>query len=249
MEHRLSNFKVFVEKDYESMSAKAADVFAAAIAAKPDGGFGFATGGTPVGVYQELIKKVKAGKLSFAKMTTFNLDEYYPISRSMEQSYYRFMRDELFDHVDVDMSRVHVPNGEAKDPEAECAAYEKALADFGYVELQLLGIGRDGHIGFNEPNDYFPAKTNYIKLDASTIDANARFFDSKEQVPTAALTMGIQSIMMAKEILLIANGANKAHMIKEMIFGNINPRVQASVLQLHRNVTVVLDEEAAAEII
>ncbi|MCL2616805.1 MAG: glucosamine-6-phosphate deaminase [Defluviitaleaceae bacterium] len=240
--------KIVVAEDYDQMSAKAAHIMAEEMNLRPDGVFGFATGSTPVGMYQELIRMNKAGELSFAGVTTFNLDEYYPIAKANPQSYDYFMKDNLFNHVDVDKSRVNIPSGECEDPEIECAAYEAKVAAAGGIDMQLIGIGLNGHIGFNEPADHFVGATNYVELDDSTIQANRRFFASAKDVPRHALTMGIRTIMLARKVILIANGEKKAGILEKVLFGNIVPQVPASVLQLHRNVTVVMDKLAAAEV-
>ena len=241
-----NNITVSVEDSYEDMGVRAADVFAAALKQAPTGIFGFATGGTPLSMYAELIRRYEAGELDFSGITTYNLDEYYPILKSNDQSYDYFMRENLFNHINVAPVRINLPNGEAPDPEAECARYEAEICASDGLEMQLLGIGENGHIAFNEPADCFSAATNYTPLTESTITANARFFASADEVPKHALTMGIKTIMMAKKILMIATGSKKAAILRDALLGDITPRVPASALQLHRDVTVVLDREAAA---
>ncbi|KAI4453198.1 glucosamine-6-phosphate isomerase [Holotrichia oblita] len=204
-----------------------------------------ATGSTPVGMYKEIVAKHKKSEVDFKGVTTFNLDEYYPIKNNDNQSYIYFMKENLFNHINIDMKKVNIPNGEAADPLIECAEYEKKIKAAGGIGLQVLGIGQNGHIGFNEPCDVFEAQTHYVTLDESTINANSRFFESKEQVPKHALSMGIKTIMMAKKILLLVTGEVKAEILKKTITGDITPSVPASVLQLHQDVIVVADEAAA----
>ncbi|MCL2605998.1 MAG: glucosamine-6-phosphate deaminase [Coriobacteriia bacterium] len=246
----LDNITIFVEDDLHSVARRAADVFAAVLTAAPAGTYGFATGSTPVGMYQELIARYRADELDFGGITAFNLDEYYPIAKSNDQSYEHFMKTQLFDHINVSKDNIDIPNGEAIDPEAECMRYEKAIrANANNFELQVLGIGENGHIGFNEPTDHFPAHTNYVELDKSTINANARFFDAVDDVPKHALTMGVGTIMMAKRVLLIATGFKKSDVICQTLLGAINPCISASALQMHRDVTVVLDADAACALL
>jgi len=242
----LGNVTVYVEDSYEALGARAADIFAEALAAAPTGVFGFATGGTPLSMYGELIRRYKAGALDFSGITTFNLDEYYPILKSNDQSYDYFMRENLFNHINVPTDRINLPNGEAPDPEIESRRYEAAVRASAGLELQLLGIGENGHIAFNEPADAYTNATNYTSLTESTVQANARFFASADEVPKHALTMGIKTIMLAKKILLVANGAKKAEIMRDALLGDITPRVPASALQLHRDVEIVLDAEAAS---
>ena len=242
----LTNMKVIVTENYEQMSAKAAQIMADEINMRPDGVFGFATGRTPMCMYQELVCMKQAGEVSFAKITAFNLDEYYPIAKANPQSYDYYMKQNLFNHVDIDPARIHIPNGECEDPLAECEAYEAKIAAAGGIDLQLIGIGLNGHIGFNEPSDFFTRSTNFIELTESTIQANRPFFASAKDVPRHALTMGIRTIMSARKILMIVNGENKADILDRVLFGDITPQVPATVLQLHRNVTVVMDKHASA---
>ena len=231
--------KVIICENYEEMSAKAADIFAAQLTLKPDSILGLATGSTPVGMYKNLIKMNEAGKIDFSAVKTFNLDEYYPIKRDNSQSYFTFMNENLFSHINIDMANTHVPNGETDDAEAECKEYEKKLAAAGGVDLQVLGIGQNGHIAFNEPDDALFSYTHVTDLTESTINANARFFDSADDVPTQAITMGMGAIMSAKKVILIANGKSKEEIVKKAFFGPITPKVPASILQLHPDVTVI----------
>jgi glucosamine-6-phosphate deaminase len=238
------SIKIFIEENYEAMSRKAAEIIQAQVKAVPASVLGLATGGTPVSTYKELIKMHKAGELDFSRVTTFNLDEYFPIKKSDDQSYDYFMRENLFNHVNVPEGNRNIPNGEAADYNAECAAYDKKIIDKGGIDLQLLGIGVNGHIGFNEPADVFPSKTHYVALAEETIKVNARFFANEADVPRFAITTGIGTIMSAKKILLIASGANKAEILRDALFGGIAPKNPASALQLHPDVTIVADKEA-----
>ena len=235
---------LIVVKDYEAMSRKAADIFSALLTLKRDCVLGLATGSTPVGMYKELQRRNRNGEISFKDVKTVNLDEYYPISPDNEQSYRHFMNENLFNHVDINLSNTHVLNGLAEDPDKECAEYDALIDSLGGIDLQVLGIGRNGHIGFNEPSDDFPKVTHCVDLTESTIKANARFFEKIEDVPTQAYTMGIGTIMKAKKILVVVSGQDKAKIVKEAFFGPVTPQVPASILQMHPDVTVVADEAA-----
>ena len=234
--------KYVVVNTYDELSNKAADLIAAQILVKPNCVLGLATGSSPVGTYKRLIEDNKAGKIDFSTVTSVNLDEYVGLDGSNDQSYRYFMNHNLFDHVNIDKSKTFVPSGCADDLAAEGEAYDKMIQELGGIDLQLLGIGLDGHIGFNEPDAYFTAATHEVKLDESTIEANARFFASKDEVPTTAITMGMLSIMQAKKVLLVANGAAKKAIIEKAFFGPIDPQVPASILQLHPDVTVIFSE-------
>ncbi|HPT78673.1 MAG TPA: glucosamine-6-phosphate deaminase [Candidatus Atribacteria bacterium] len=216
------------------------------IKSKPDSVLGLATGSTPEGIYRRLVEKHKNGEVSFARVKTFNLDEYVGIPESHVCSYHYFMDTNLFRHVDIDPNATHIPDGNAMDLNAECRKYEEMIAQSGGIDLQLLGIGPNGHIGFNEPETPFESLTHVVDLTDSTINANARFFESHEQVPRQAVTMGIKSIMQARRIILVAKGAPKAHVIMRAIKGPVTPKVPASVLQLHPNVLIILDHDAAS---
>jgi len=237
--------KTIVVDDYESVSKRSAALIADQINSKPKSVLGFATGDTPAGAYRELIEMCKAGKIDFSQATTFNLDEYYPIKRTDDQSYHYFMMNSLFDHINIPEGRINIPNGEAGNVEAECLEYEKKIEKAGGIDFQILGIGLNGHIGFNEPGDFFTKITNYVTLQESTIEANSRFFASMDDVPKFAISMGISTIMHAKKILLMISGERKAKIAKEAILGKITPKVPASILQLHQDVTVILDKDAA----
>jgi len=242
----LKNFKLHIEKDYQAMSQKAADIFASAVNASPGAAYGFATGSTPIGMYEALIQMHKSGKVNLSGITAFNLDEYYPIAPHDPQSYHYFMRKNLFDAMGISPANTHIPNGQAKDPIAECAAYEEKIAQAGGIYTQILGIGNNGHIGFNEPCENLTANTWHTPLAEATIAANSRNFASPDDVPRHALTMGIKSIMMAKQILLLAGGAGKAEILHKAIKGPITTNVPASLLQLHHNVIIVADQAAAS---
>lgn len=240
--------RIIKAKDYEEMSRKAANVIAAQVIAKPDSVLGLATGGTPVGTYAELVKWYNRGELDFSDITTVNLDEYRGLPRTNEQSYWYFMHDNLFNHVNIKPERINLPNGENLDAEAACAEYNEILHSVGAIDLQLLGIGSDGHIGFNEPADHFPLETHCVELEESTIEDNKRFFANKDEVPRQAYTMGIKTIMQAKKVLMVANGKNKAEIIKKAFFGPVTPEVPASILQMHPDFILVADEDALSEI-
>lgn len=228
------------------MCKLASRIFAAQITLKPESVLGLATGSTPVGMYNELVEMYKEGRVDFSKVRTVNLDEYAGLDGSNDQSYRYFMNHNLFDHINIDKDNTNVPNGVAEDLQAECERYEQVVADMGGVDIQLLGIGNNGHIAFNEPCEEFPEKTHIVDLTQNTIEANARFFSSMDEVPKKALTMGIGTIMKAKKIVLLANGAKKAQTIYDTVYGPITPKVPASVLRLHPDVTIFADEEAAA---
>lgn len=231
---------------YEDMSRKAADVISGLVAKDPACTLGLATGTTPIGLYSCLIDDYKNGAISFANVTSFNLDEYRGLDPKHDQSYRYFMQHYLFDHVDIRPESTHVPEGSNPDAGKACQEYEDAIRANGGVDLQLLGLGHNGHIGFNEPCDEFPVETHVVELTESTIQANSRLFDSIDEVPREAYTMGIGTIMKAKSVLVVANGAGKAQIVHDAFFGPVTPQVPASVLQLHPNVTVIVDAEAGA---
>lgn len=238
--------KIIRCKDYADMSRKAANIISAQVTIKPDAKLGLATGSTPIGAYQQLVRRYEKGDLDFSAVSTYNLDEYRGLLHDDPQSYHYFMRTNLFDHINIDPANTHVPDGSNPDAEAACSAYDALVEAAGYVDLQLLGIGNNGHIGFNEPDDAFSKGTQCVDLTESTIKANSRLFEREEDVPRQAYTMGVQTIMRAKAILILANGPAKAQAVHDMAFGPITPRVPASVLQLHANCVLVADEEALA---
>ena len=234
--------KFITVSDYETLSRKAANVIAAQVINKPDCVLGLATGSSPVGTYKELIEWYRRGDLDFSNTVSVNLDEYLGLDGKNDQSYRYFMQKNLFDHINIDPANTYVPNGCAEDVAAECEAYDARIEDFGGIDLQLLGIGLDGHIGFNEPADIFEKGTHVVDLHESTIEANARFFASRDEVPTKAVTMGMGGIMQAKKVLLIANGAAKKDILLRACNGPITPEIPASLLQLHPDVTVIFSE-------
>ena len=236
--------RIYCEKDYDAMSRRAASIIAAQVVSKPDCVLGLATGSTPVGTYTQLVESHKQGDLSFAEVHSVNLDEYVGLAPTHDQSYRYFMQDNLFNHVDIEGLNTNVPSGLAADPAEECRQYERKVAELGYADLQLLGLGRNGHIGFNEPCDHFPVATHLVDLTESTIEANARFFASADDVPRQALTMGIGTIMKARKILVVASGADKADAVCKAFAGPVTPEVPSSILQLHPDVTIVGDEAA-----
>ena len=236
--------KIIKTKDYEHMSRVTANLLSAQVIMKPDCILGLATGSTPVGAYKQLIQWFQKGDLDFSEVTSVNLDEYKGLSPENDQSYRYFMNHNLFDHINIRKDHTFVPNGLEPDAEKACDDYNKIIHDLGGIDLQLLGLGNNGHIGFNEPSSSFEKETHCVDLTKSTIDANARFFSSLSEVPRQAYTMGIQTIMQAKKIVVAVSGQGKASIVKEAFFGPITPQVPASVLQLHSNVTVVGDEAA-----
>ena len=240
--------KIIKAKDYQDMSRKAANIISAQVIMKPDCVLGLATGSTPIGAYENLVNWYQKGDLHFSGVTTVNLDEYKGLTRDNDQSYYYFMNEHLFSKVNVDPKRTFLPDGTEPDSAKACEDYNHVIESVGGVDLQLLGLGHNGHIGFNEPSDIFKAKTHCVDLTETTIQANKRFFASIDDVPRQAYTMGIQTIMQARKILVVVSGAEKAAIVKEAFFGPITPKVQASVLQLHHDVILVADEAALAEL-
>lgn len=236
--------RIYRAKDYKDMSRKAANIISAQVIMKPDCVLGLATGSTPVGTYAQLVEWYQKGDLDFSEVKTVNLDEYKGLERSNEQSYYYFMNEKLFSKVNIDNKNVNLPDGMEPAAEKECRRYEDKIHALGGVDLQLLGLGHNGHIGFNEPNCQFDRETHCVDLTESTIEANKRFFASIDDVPRQAYTMGIKTIMQAKKILVAVSGQDKAQIVKEAFCGPITPEVPASVLQLHNDVIIVGDEAA-----
>lgn len=237
--------RLIIAKNYEELSKKAAELMAETIKEKPEAVLGLATGSSPVGLYKEIIEMNKNDEINFDKVTTVNLDEYFGLSGDHTQSYRYFMNENLFNHVNINRENTYVPNGLANDAWAEGKRYDAKIKELGGTDLQLLGIGSNGHIAFNEPAEELEFGTHLTDLTEETIEDNARFFGSKNDVPTKALTMGLGGIMQAKKILVIASGENKAEAVKAMLNGNITTLIPASMLQLHQDVTVVIDEAAA----
>ena len=240
--------KIYETENYEEMSRKAANILSAQVILKPDCVLGLATGSTPVGTYRQLSAWNQKGDFSFKDVRTVNLDEYLGLPPTHDQSYRYFMNTNLFDHVNIDKARTFVPDGLEPDPQKACAAYNEIIRSHGGIDLQLLGLGRNGHIGFNEPGVAFEKETHCVDLTESTIEANKRFFESEDDVPRQAYTMGIKNIMQAKKILVVVSGEDKAAILKEVLYGPITPEVPASILQLHNDVTIVADEAALSKI-
>lgn len=231
-------------KDYDDMSRKTANIISAQVILKPNAKLGLATGTTPIGAYKQLIAWYEKGDVDFSEVTTYNLDEYYGLDGSHPQSYRYFMNDTFFDHININKENTHVPDGSNLNVEEACAAYDALMAAAGPMDLQLLGIGRNGHVGFNEPGESFSKGTHCVELAESTIQANSRLFDSIDDVPRKAYSMGVQNIMSATTILIAASGEDKAQAVHDMIYGPVSPRCTASILQLHADCFVVADEAA-----
>ena len=237
--------KIIRAKDYADMSRKAANIISAQVIMKPNCVLGLATGGTPVGAYAQLVDWYNKGDLDFSEVTTVNLDEYRGLPKEHPQSYWYFMNENLFSKVNIDPAKTNLPDGTNLDTAAECARYNGIIHKLGGIDLQLLGIGPNGHIGFNEPGEAFELETHCVDLTAETIEANKRFFDGNvDLVPKQAYTMGIKTIMQARKVLMVANGKGKAEIIKKAFFGPVTPEVPASILQMHPDFTLVGDEEA-----
>lgn len=240
--------RIIRTKNYDEMSRKAAAILAAQVIHKPDCVLGLATGGTPVGAYRNLVAWYEAGDLDFSGVSTVNLDEYRGLPREHPESYWSFMHRNLFDHVNIPAARINLPDGTNMDADAECRRYDAVIAGLGGVDLQLLGIGHDGHIGFNEPSDAFDMGTHCVDLTEETIEANKRFFASESDVPRQAMTMGIGNIMRARKILLAVSGEDKAEALAKALTGPVTPQVPASVLQLHPDVVLVADRAALSRL-
>lgn len=238
--------RIYREKDYEKMSRRAADMICAQLMMKPDCVLGLATGSTPVGTYEKLVERYRSGDADFSRAVSVNLDEYRGLSRDHIQSYHYFMRSHLFDH--INMKAFYLPDGMEEDEKKECRRYEELVASLGGADLQVLGLGHNGHIGFNEPGESFVKETHCVCLHKSTIEANQRFFESEQDVPRQAYTMGIGTIMQAKKIVLLVSGEEKAEIVRRALSGPITPQVPASILQLHGDVTVIGDEAALSKL-
>ena len=236
--------KIYAAKDYADLSRKAANIISAQVIMKPNAVLGLATGSTPIGAYKQLIEWYNKGDIDFSQTISVNLDEYKGLSGDHDQSYRYFMNHNLFDHVNIKKENTNVPNGLAEDSKAECERYNNIIRNLGGIDLQLLGIGGNGHIGFNEPGTAFEKETHVVTLTEQTRKSNARFFSSIDEVPTHALTMGIKSIMSAKKVLLLATGEAKAQALYDSFFGPVTPGVPASILQLHNDCIVIADEAA-----
>lgn len=236
--------KIIPAKDYQDMSRKAANIISAQVILKPDSVLGLATGTTPIGAYKQLIEWYKKGDIDFSQVRSYNLDEYRGLEHDDPHSYHYFMDTTFFNHINISQNNVHVPDGANPHSEEACATYDDMIEEAGFCDLQLLGIGNNGHIGFNEPDEVFSKTTHCVNLTKSTIEANSRLFKNIDDVPRQAYTMGVQTIMMARSILVIASGAAKADAVYKMCFGPVTPQVPASILQLHTNCVVVADEAA-----
>ncbi len=236
--------RIIATMDYQEMSRKAANIISAQVILNPNSVLGLATGSSPIGTYKQLIEWYHKGDIDFSLIKTVNLDEYKGMSPDNPQSYSYFMNENFFQHININLKNVHIPNGLAEDAQKECRRYDEIIASLGGVDLQLLGLGNNGHIGFNEPNDNFIRTTHCVALSQSTIDANSRFFQNFEEIPRYAYTMGIGNIMEANKIVVVVNGKGKAQILKEVIEGPITPSVPASILQFHKDVTIVADQEA-----
>lgn len=239
--------KVLVFESYEEMSRAAADIMACVIKSKPDGVLGLATGSTPVGMYNCLADMCKSGELDFSSIKTVNLDEYYPISPDNRQSYRYFMNENLFSKININIDNTNVPAGNAEDADLECQRYEKLIDSFGGIDIQVLGIGQNGHIGFNEPEEKLYSETHVTGLTESTMQANARFFSEDEIMPDKALTMGMGSIFKADKILVLANGKSKRDAVSQLVSGRITTSCPVTLLNLHKDVTLICDKEALGE--
>ena len=236
--------KIYRAENYDAMSRRAANILSAQVILKPDSVLGLATGSTPVGMYRQLVNWYEKGDIDFSQVHTVNLDEYLGLAPDHDQSYRYFMQQNLFDHINVRPENTNVPNGLASDPEAECRRYDQVIAGLGGIDLQVLGMGHNGHIGFNEPGETFELGTHVVDLTENTIQANARFFASKDEVPRRAITMGIKAIMQARHILVVVSGEDKAEIVRRAFAGPVTPLVPASILQLHPHLSLVGDEAA-----
>lgn len=240
--------QIHVYDHAQQVGQAAATLLAAQLISKPNSVLGLATGSTPIPTYQALISLYKAGVVDFSSASSFNLDEYVGLPAGHPCSYHSFMREQLFDHVNMPADHIHIPDGNAADPQTECARYDQAITAAGGIDMQVLGIGRNGHIGFNEPDDHFTYETHVITLTDSTIDANTRFFNNRDEVPRHAISMGVGNIMKAKTVVLVANGEDKAQAIHDTVKGDITPNVPASILRCHPNCLIFVDEAAASKL-
>jgi len=240
--------RIIIVDSKEEMGKKAASLVSSQIILKPDSVLGLATGGTPLGMYKELINLYNEKEIDFKLVKTFNLDEYVGIGKENDQSYHYYMMNNLFEFINIPEENINIPDGSAKDIEEECLRYESAIKQAGGIDIQVLGIGTNGHIGFNEPDVNFEAETHLVKLEESTIQANSIYFKTIKEVPTTAVSMGIKTIMNSRKIVLLANGLSKAEAIYGLVNGKINPNLQASILQLHPDVTLILDKDAASKL-
>lgn len=239
---------IVIKKNYDEVSEFAAKCMLDVIKEKNDAVLGLPTGSTPIGMYNILVNEYKKKSISFNDVKTFNLDEYIGLSKSNKHSYYNFMDKNLFSNIDIKKENINIPNGMSNDIKNECVQYENKIKDAGYMDVLFLGIGQNGHIGFNEPAEFFEPYTHETKLKDKTVVANSRFFEKIEDVPTTAITMGIKTILLAKKIILIAVGGTKADSVAKMVKGKITPRLPASILQLHNDITIIADEAALSKL-
>ena len=237
--------RILVCKDYDAMSQKAAQMILSQITLKPNCVLGLATGSTPIGMYENLVRMYQQGIVDFSEVQTFNLDEYLGLLPTNQQSYHYFMNNHLFNHVNINKNHIHIPNGMADSIDEECQRYDQLIEEAGGIDIQVLGIGNNAHIGFNEPTINFEKGTHIVELDESTREANARFFNHMDEVPKRAITMGTGSIFKSRKIMLLATGANKAQAIYDTVYGKVQPEVPSSILQFHNDIVLILDEEAA----
>lgn len=238
--------RVIIEEDYEAMSKKAALLVASQINLKPNAVLGLATGETPLGMYRQLIKMYRKGEIDFSEVITFNLDEYYRLSPDNPRSYHYYMQENFFNHINIHPGNTHLPDGMAADIDEECSRYEEMIRQNGGIDLQILGVGSNGHIGFNEPAERLNVTTHLVSLTEETIRANSRFFNSPDDVPRKAVSVGIATILKARRIILLASGRNKARAIKKTVNGYVDTKVPSSLLQTHPEVTLIIDQEAAS---
>ncbi len=231
--------RIIHTENYQQLSRQAANIISAQVILKPNSVLGLATGSTPIGTYEQLIKWYEKGDIDFSQVTSVNLDEYCGLNGEHPQSYRYFMNNHLFNHINIDINNTHVPSGISENMDVEGERYDSLIESLGGIDLQLLGIGHNGHIGFNEPDSFFEKNTHVVELGESTINANSRFFNSLDEVPRKAITMGMKSIMNAKKVLLVASGKDKQDILHKSLFGPVTPEVPASILQLHPDLTVV----------
>ena len=237
--------RIIVCENYKEVSKKAAQMILSQVTLKPNSVLGLATGSTQIGMNENLVELNKSGDIDFSEVRTFNLDEYYNLPKNNDQSYHYFMHKNLFNHINIKPSNIHIPNGMTDDVNAECKRYDELIKEADGVDIQVLGIGNNAHIGFNEPTVNFEKGTHLVELEDSTIEANSRFFDNIDDVPKKAITMGVGSIFKSKKIMLIATGENKAEAIYNTVYGKVVPEVPASILQFHNDIVLILDKEAA----
>ena len=240
--------EIVIQRDYAQMSRAAAEIIAEVLNTKPNAVLGMATGSTPLGLYQELVRLHRERQLDFSRVTTFNLDEYVGLPTNHPQSYHHFMHEHFFRHVNIQPQNINIPSGTTSNYPAFCAWYEQRIADCGGIDVQILGIGSDGHIAFNEPGSSLSSRTRLKTLSKQTIDDNARFFDSRESVPVYAITMGVGTILDARKLVLVASGKLKARAVAQAVEGPVTSMVTASAIQLHADAKVIVDAEAAAEL-